>query len=141
MSFRWFTAVAVLGCCSIVGAGFVQGCGGTKTEVGFNNGGGDGGSSSGGSGSSGSSGGTFGSTSSSSGSSGGGSSGGGAACPPGLQCNVSCSGGTTSVSGKVFDPAKLNALYDIAVYVPAVPLTPLPPGVPTGAGESRASKT
>src|SRR5439155_5909867 len=35
-------------------------------------------------------------------------------------------------SGKVYDPAKKNPLYNAAVYVPATPLTPLPKGVPTG---------
>jgi hypothetical protein len=49
-------------------------------------------------------------------------------------CNVSCSGGTTtSVTGKVYDPAGKNPLYNVLVYVPATPLQPLPPGVPTGA--------
>ena len=58
----------------------------------------------------------------------------GLACPPGLQCDISCSGGgnTTSITGRVYDPALRNPLYNIAVYVPAVPLTPLPRGVATG---------
>jgi hypothetical protein len=56
------------------------------------------------------------------------------ACPAGLQCNVACTGGgTTTITGKVYDPAGKDPLLGVAVYVPAVPLTPLPKGVPTGA--------
>jgi hypothetical protein len=57
----------------------------------------------------------------------------GPACPPGLTCNVSCSdGGTTEISGAVYDPAGQNPLFNVAVYVPARPLAPLPKGVPVG---------
>ena len=140
---RWSPLVALLGCFSIVGFGFAPGCGGSKGDSGFGNGssGSSGGSSNGGSGGS-SNGGSGGGSSgcgitgcgdgNASSSSGG--DGGGVACPPGLKCGVSCSGGgTTTISGKIYDPAKLDPLYDIAVYVPAVPLVALPQGVPTGA--------
>jgi hypothetical protein len=46
---------------------------------------------------------------------------------------VACAGGAgTTITGKVYDPAGNNPLFDVAVYVPAKPLTPLPKGVPTG---------
>jgi hypothetical protein len=55
-------------------------------------------------------------------------------CPSGLMCDVQCSGGTTTtISGKVYDPAMKNPLYNVTVYVPENPLMPLPKGVPTGA--------
>jgi len=111
------------------------GCGGSGSGSHFGNllGGDDGGGGSGG-GSSGAFGG---------GGSGGASSSGGtvgAQCPSGAQCNVSCPNGTTtSISGKVYDPAMKNALYNVAVYVPGGPMQALPKGVPTGADACNCS--
>ncbi len=139
--------VAIAGSALLADLTSTSACGGVKGDSGFGSsnggsgssgsGGGlntsSGGSGSSGSGSTGSSGSTFGgSTGSGSGSTYTGD--GGVPCPSGLQCNVSCSGGgTTSVTGKVYDPAGKNPLYNVAVYVPATPLQPLPQGVPTGA--------
>jgi hypothetical protein len=92
-----------------------------------------GGSSSGGGGGTGSSGGFGNIPDGGSGSSSSGGDGGTVACPQGLACNVACPAGrTTQITGTVYDPAARNPLYDVAVYVPAVPLVPLPRGVPTG---------
>jgi hypothetical protein len=110
--------------------GSTSGCSGSSSSH-FGNNGDGGGSGSGGSGSGGSSGGLFGDDGG--GSSGGSSGGGTAQCPSGAQCNVSCSGGgTTSISGVVYDPAQKNPLYNVEVYVPGGPLQALPAGVPTG---------
>jgi hypothetical protein len=53
-------------------------------------------------------------------------------CPTGLQCNVTCGNTGTSLSGKVYDPAGLNPLYNVTVFVPINPLQQLPQGIPTG---------
>ncbi|MGH7272729.1 MAG: hypothetical protein ACREJ3_20055, partial [Polyangiaceae bacterium] len=60
--------------------------------------------------------------------------GGSGACPYGLQCDVPCAnGGTSSVSGTVYDPAGLDPLYNVMVFVAESPLQALDVGVPTGA--------
>jgi hypothetical protein len=119
-----------LGLTALVGTALLanvasSGCGGTTGDGGF--GGGD---DTGSSGSAGASSGSFGT---STGSSGGWRVDGGLPCPAGLACDACPGGGSTSVTGKVYDPAGTNPLYGIAVYVPAGPLQPLPAGVPTGA--------
>jgi hypothetical protein len=60
---------------------------------------------------------------------GGGGSGGSGACT-GLACNVrSCSGGgSTTISGTIYDPAVINPLYDIVAYVPNTTPQPFPSG-------------
>lgn len=60
---------------------------------------------------------------------GSGSTGGGSACTN-LECQIpQCpSGGTTSISGKVYDPAGRVPLYNVTVYVPNKPLATLTAG-------------
>ena len=48
-----------------------------------------------------------------------------AACV-GLACQQTCA--STTVKGKVYDPAGINGLYNILVYVPSAPLDPIPTG-------------
>jgi hypothetical protein len=62
--------------------------------------------------------------------------GGGEACV-GLQCQQTCA--TTSISGKVFDPAGLVPLYNVYVYIPNAPLDPIPSGPVCKACQAPAS--
>jgi hypothetical protein len=56
-----------------------------------------------------------------------------------LQCKQqTCSGAaTTSISGKIYDPAGKNPLYNVAVYVPNAPVAALPSGASCASCESQ----
>ncbi len=58
---------------------------------------------------------------------------GGVACDAGLLCDLSeCDGGSPTVlKGKIFDPAGLNPLYNVVVYVPNTTPSALPHGQPS----------
>jgi len=47
----------------------------------------------------------------------------------GLQCSIpTCGAGTTTITGKLLDPAARNPVYGAAVYVPNAPVSPLAVG-------------
>ena len=127
---------ALFGVCLVVSLAPLAACGAAHGSAFTNDGGRETGGASGGGGEGGSGGITLGGDAGKDGQrrDGRGEGGTGPACPPGLMCDVACTGKkTTTVTGKVYDPAMKNPLYNIAVYVPAVPLVALPKGVPTGA--------
>ena len=64
---------------------------------------------------------------------GGGLADGGFACDAGLKCNLTqCDGGSpTTLKGQIFDPAGLNPLYNVVVYVPNTTPSALPHGQPS----------
>ncbi len=48
-----------------------------------------------------------------------------------LACNIQAcpGGGTTSISGSVYDPAGTSVLYNVSVYIPNAPLAAIPDGI------------
>jgi hypothetical protein len=51
-------------------------------------------------------------------------------CNEGLACQVTkCDSGSTAISGKVYDPAGLDPIYNVMVYVPNSTLDPISHGV------------
>jgi hypothetical protein len=67
----------------------------------------------------------------------GGDSGGEGGGCTGLACQQTCS--TTSIIGKVYDPAGVNGLYNVFVYVPNAPLAAIPSGPTCTACQAPAS--
>jgi hypothetical protein len=55
----------------------------------------------------------------------------------GLQCQQTCP--STSISGTVYDPAGINGLYNVFVYVPNAPLDPITDGPTCTACQAPAS--
>jgi hypothetical protein len=50
-------------------------------------------------------------------------------------------GGQTTIHGTVFDPAGINPLYNVCVYVPSQPLDPIPSGIVCSECQAPASGT
>jgi hypothetical protein len=54
-----------------------------------------------------------------------------------LECQQTCA--ATTIKGKVYDPAGVNGLYNVYVYVPNAPLDPIPTGPKCTACQAPAS--
>ncbi len=55
-------------------------------------------------------------------------------CDDGLRCQVKtdCASGSTTITGKVYDPAGVNPLYNVMVFVPNATLPAITHGFPVG---------